>query len=354
MGLNNYWGLSMKRFHTGADRALFLAACGAVLSLTLSASALAAEKSFKFGLWGDMPYEKAKDEPKIPALIASINKSDVKFSIYVGDIKDGSSKCTDDVYSKALTMFGQLKKPLVYIPGDNEWTDCHRTNNGGYHSSERLDYIRKTMFSTTGSLGQTKMPLKHQALPAQKFVENTRFVYNSIVFTQLNVPGSNNNKVLDDKDCTNKSARTPAICKEVNAEYEERDRANIEWMREAFKEAREKKAPGIVLSWQGEPGFDIPETEEVNERADPKVSGYTNFLNALVAETEKYAGQVLIVNGDVHAFKMDKPLFGPEKVLPNLTRIQTFGSPLIHWVKVKVEPHTPEVFTIQPVMVIQK
>ena len=59
-----------------------------------------------------------------------------------------------------------------------------------------------------------------------------------------------------------------------------------------------------------------------------------------------------IFNND--AFKMDKPLFGPEKVLPNLTRIQTFGSPLIHWVKVKVEPHTPEVFTIQPVMVIQK
>jgi hypothetical protein len=185
-------------------------------------------------------------------------------------------------------------------------------------------------------------------------VENTRFVYNSVVFAQLNVPGSNNNKVLDDKDCTNKSARTPAICKEVNAEYEERDRANIEWMRDAFKEAREKKAPGIVLSWQGEPGFDIPETEEIDERADPKVSGYTNFLNALVAETEKYAGQVLIVNGDVHAFKVDKPLYSPSKVLPNLTRIQTFGSPLIHWVKVKVEPNTPEVFTIQPIMVVQK
>ena len=344
----------MKTTNTNAALPLFTPLCGLVLSLSLSGSALAAERSFKFGLWGDMPYEKANDDPKIPALIESINKSDVKFSIYVGDIKDGSSKCTDDVYSKALTIFGQFKKPLVYIPGDNEWTDCHRTNNGGYHSTERLDYIRKVMFSTTGSLGQTKMLLTHQGLPAQKFVENTRFVYNKIVFAQLNVPGSNNNKVIDDKDCTNKSARTPAICKEVNAEYEERDRANIEWMREAFKEAREKKAPGIVLSWQGEPGFDLPETEDINERADPKVSGYTNFLNALVAETEKYVGQVLIVHGDVHAFKVDKPLYSPVKVLPNLTRLQTFGSPLIHWVKVKVEPHTSEVFTIQPVIVFQK
>jgi len=322
-----------------------------VLAIVFFTAPIADAKNFQFMAIGDTSYVSSS---QLDQLVDRINHDSTRFTIHVGDIKSGSTLCSDEMFAQVYKQFMAFEKPLIYTPGDNEWTDCHRTNNGGYHSSERLDYIRKTMFSTTGSLGQTKMPLKHQGLPAQKFVENTRFVYNSVVFAQLNVPGSNNNKVLDDKDCTNKSARTPAICKEVNAEYEERDRANIEWMRDAFKEAREKKAPGIVLSWQGEPGFDIPETEEIDERADPKVSGYTNFLNALVAETEKYAGQVLIVNGDVHAFKVDKPLYGPEKVLPNLTRIQTFGSPLIHWVKVKVEPNTPEVFTIQPVMVIQK
>jgi len=346
--------MSMKFVEKFVSQPLFLSVCGAVLFLSFPTSGVAFEKSFKFGLWGDMPYEKANDDLKLPALVESINKSDVKFSIFVGDIKDGSSKCTDDIYSRALSTFGKFKKPLVYIPGDNEWTDCHRINNGGYNSSERLDYIRKVMFATTGSLGQMKIPFNHQGLPQQKFVENTRFVFNSIVFTQLNIPGSNNNKVLDEKDCINKSVRTTVICKEVNEEYKERDRANIVWMREAFDLARKTKAPGIVLSWQGEPGFDLPETEEINERADPKVSGYTDFLNALVVETEKYAGQVLIVNGDVHSFKVDKPLYDPAKVLPNLTRLQTFGSPLIHWVRVKVEPHTHEVFTIQPIMVVQK
>ena len=80
-------------------------------------------KPFSFGLWGDMPYKKAGDDPKLPAVLKSINDSDIAFSMYDGDIKDGSSKCTDEVYTEALTMFGTLKKPVVYVPGDNEWTD---------------------------------------------------------------------------------------------------------------------------------------------------------------------------------------------------------------------------------------
>ena len=66
-------------------------------------------QSFQFGLIGDMPYAKAKDQSKIPALIADMNASDIAFSLYDGDIKDGSSKCTDDVYEAAIIMFSQLK-----------------------------------------------------------------------------------------------------------------------------------------------------------------------------------------------------------------------------------------------------
>ncbi len=57
--------------------------------------------------------------------------------------------------------------------------------------------------------------------------------------------------------------------------------------------------------------------------------------------------------GDTHFFKFDKPLYSPTKVLPNFSRLQPFGSPLIHWVKVTVDPTGPEVFTVHPVMVRQ-
>jgi hypothetical protein len=337
------------------EMAKVIRALGAGIAL-LGASAAwtgAAAETFSFGLWGDMPYEKANDAPKIPALIASINASNIAFSIYDGDIKDGSSKCTDNIYSDALSMFGQMKQPVVYIPGDNEWTDCHRTNNGGYDNLERLAFVRKTMFAMPGSLGQSRIPMDHQGKPGEKYVENTRFVHKGVVFVGLNVPGSNNNKVLDEKDCTSKSARTQEHCAADNAEYVERDAANIQWMKDAFKAAKEQKASGIILAFQGDPGFDLPETEELDERKNASVSGYTAFLAAVVAETEAYAGQVILVHGDTHFFKMDKPLYSPTKVLANLTRVQTFGSPSIHWVKVDVDTATAEVFTIRPVMVKQ-
>jgi hypothetical protein len=323
---------------------------GALLALSLSC---AQAQTFSFGLWGDMPYHKAGDEPKIPALLKSINQSDIAFSIYDGDIKDGSSKCTDDIYESALSMFGQMKKPLVYVPGDNEWTDCHRLNNGGYDGLERLAYLRKTMFPTSTSLGKRRMPLIHQGQPGEKFYENVRFSHQRIVFAGLNIPGSNNNKILDEKECTQKSVRTAAQCDTSNAEYLERDAANVRWMQQAFKAAKAQKARGLVLVFQADPGFDLPETEGQDESQAPRFSGYRNFINSVILETEQFPGQVLLVHGDTHFFKLDKPLYSPAKVLPNLTRLQTFGSPLIHWVRVTVEPKNANVFTIHPVIVKQ-
>jgi len=123
-------------------------------------------------------------------VLNSINASDIAFSVYDGDIKDGSSKCTDDIYVDALKMFGSMKKPVVYVPGDNEWTDCHRTNNGGFDALERLAHLRKVMFPSAASLGQATLPLEHQGKLGEKYVENTRFSYGPVVFAGINVPAA--------------------------------------------------------------------------------------------------------------------------------------------------------------------
>src|SRR5882672_2771281 len=333
---------------------LFRAPLLAAITVSIAAGcspAFAQSKAFSFGLWGDMPYAKAKDGPKIPALIVDMNKADIAFSIYDGDIKDGSSKCTDDQFDDAIKMFGQFKKPVVYVPGDNEWTDCHRTNNGGYDNLERLDHLRKVMFADSQSFGQSKMPLDHQGKPGEKFAENIRFVHGGIVFVGLNIPGSNNNKVNSEKVCTGKSARTAAQCDADNAEYAERDAANIAWMHEAFELARQQKAAGIVLVLQADSWFDLPETEGVDERQAPGADGYTSFLAKLVEETRTFPGQVLFVHGDTHFFKLDKPLIRQDQLLENFTRLETFGSPNVHWVRVTVDPTAREIFTIHPMIV---
>ena len=315
-----------------------------------SAAAWAAQP-FSFALWGDMPYLKNHDADQTRAVIQSINRSNIRFSIYDGDIKDGSSQCTDNVYTDAIAMFNSLKRPAVYVPGDNEWTDCHRTNNGGYNGLERLNHLRQVMFAKPTSFGQRTMKLDHQGKSGEKFAENTRFAYQSVMFVNVNMPGSNNNLVLSEKDCVKKSARVWADCEASNAEYQERDAANIEWLRSAFTIARRLKHAGLVLTFQGDPGFDVPETEDKDESKDKRFDGYRAFMAALVEETENFRGQVLLVHGDTHFFKMDKPLYSPSKVLPNLTRLQTFGSPVNHWVKVSVDAESPEVFTVRPVMV---
>lgn len=311
--------------------------------------------SFTFGLWGDMPYAKNKDAAWTEAVIKSIDASDVAFSIFDGDIKDGSSACTNEVFAQAKSTFNAMKSPVVYVPGDNEWTDCHRLNNGGWSNLERLDYLRKSMFEDSRSFGKRKMHLEHQDAP---FVENTRFVKDGIVFVQVNVPGSNNNRVLDQNDCTNKSARTWADCEADNAEYAVRNVAVNRWIASSFEMARTSQAKGLVMTLQADPGFDLPETEERDEakatgwnRVD---SGYKDLMDTVVDQTRQFDGQVLFVHGDTHVFKMDKPLFQPLNLLPNFTRLQTFGSPNNHWVHVTADTKRPEVFTIRPVMVKHK
>jgi hypothetical protein len=313
-----------------------------------------ANQVYSFGLWGDMPYARNGDTPqRMAALLQNINQSDIAFSMYDGDIKDGSSKCSDDVYTDALKMFSTLTKPVVYIPGDNEWTDCHRLNNGGYDNLERLDHLRRVMFPSMKSLGQQQMPLERQGALGQKFVENVLFTRGVVVFSGLNVTGSNNNLVLNAKDCSDRSARDAKQCDADNAEYLERDTANVQWLDRTFQTAKQQSAKGVVLVFQADPGFDLPETEGVDESKAERVRGYQNFMAAVIQQTEQFSGQVLLVHGDTHFFKIDKPLYGPAKGLTNFTRLQTFGSPHLHWVKVTVDPTAQNIFQIQPMVVRQ-
>ncbi|WP_198666117.1 hypothetical protein [Tropicimonas sp. IMCC34043] len=322
------------------------------LCTTLAASAALADNApFTMGLWGDMPYAKASDSPFIPALIADMNASDIAFSMYDGDIKDGSSECTDAIYDDAMTMFNSLKAPVLYVPGDNEWTDCHRTNNGGWDNLERLDHLRKTLFGKLGTLGQASMDVERQGAPGEKFAENVRVSKNGAMFVGLNIPGSNNNLVADDAACTKKSARTPEQCAADNAEYQERDAANTAWLKASFAAAKAKGDKGVMIVIQADPGFDVPETEDDDESRLPGKEGYAAFLDTLIAETEAFDGQVVLVHGDTHFFKIDKPLPDASHMLANFTRVQTFGSPNIHWIKVDVDAATRDVFTFHPMIV---
>ena len=92
--------------------------------------------------------------------------------------------------------------------------------------------------------------------------------------------------MLNAKECSDKSVRKAAQCDAGNAEYLGRDAANIEWLATSFAQARANNARGLVLVFQGDPGFDLPETEDQDETTSPSVLGYGNFMKAIVEQTE--------------------------------------------------------------------
>src|SRR6185437_10688853 len=188
------------------------------------------DDSFYFIAFGDMPYFLPDDYSRFENLIKTVNTLNPAFNVHVGDIKSGSSKCTEEYYNKIYNYFEQFNKPLIYTPGDNEWTDCHRTDAGAYEPEERLEVIRKTFFKDDKSFGKEKITLISQSKNPSysKYVENRRWVLNNITFTTIHIVGSNNNFLPDNKN--------------FNKEYYEREKANETWLDEVFTQAKQQNS----------------------------------------------------------------------------------------------------------------
>jgi hypothetical protein len=313
----------------------------------------------KVALWGDEFYsdDPAAKADMIDQTIASMNRHDLDFTIFAGDTKNGSTLCTDQAIGQdVVDIFDRLQATTLYTVGDNEWTDCHRTNNGSYDPIERLGYLRTIFFSkNTTQGGRHPIEVVRQGELGQAYSENSRFVRDHVEFVALHIPGSNNNLVATDKQCFNKSNRTQADCDAATAEYQARNVQNIAWLKESFAEARERGYAGILIDIQADIFFPF-ELSDGGYAADflPSLTaenGYTDFFNTLVEETHNYNGQVLLVHGDSHYFKIDKAMVNDDgRLTPNFTRVEVFGSLDNSWIEMTVDPSSGNVFSFQPVV----
>jgi hypothetical protein len=305
-----------------------------------------ADRSYAIGLWGDLPYKNGAADTTylqktvgLPNLIADMNRQDLAFTVQDGDLKDGSSTCSDDKYYDFKASLNTLEAPAIFTPGDNDWTDCDRASAGGYDANERLAFERSLFFSTPFSLGQHKRRLDVQDAP---YVENRRWT--------LNVQGSCNNLCGDDPD---------------PAEYAARNAADITWLHAAFDEARRRHSAGVMIIWQADPGWDASDATRAPTR-DPKTlaetdgqpDGYQELLGVLRDETVAFRRPVALVHGDSHYFRVDKPFLDAQgRRLENFTRVETFGDHAdngnndVHWLEVNVDPSSREVFSYQPQIV---
>ncbi len=310
----------MKRWQIAALAAGVVAAVVSVTVPTAPASA-SDDDPYTFAVIGDIPYGSTAIAT-FPKAIAQINADPaVQWVDHVGDIKNGSTVCSDDYFQLIKSDFDQFQDPLVYTVGDNEWTDCHRANNGGYNPSERLAKIRQVFFPQPGrTLGQRSAPVQSQA--ALGIPENVRWHRANVGFAAADVVGSNDSLA----PWTGQTAPTP----EQTVEVLSRTSATIQEMHDAFAEARHEHERAVVLLLQADM-FDptVP---------NPSFSDYYGFqpiVAAIAREAASYNGQVYLFNGDSHVFNVDDPLgagstwlsfYGISQPVPNLTRITVDGS----------------------------
>src|SRR5262245_20473124 len=111
----------------------------ALLASLLSVGfAPAAAQDITFGLIGDLAYAAAQ-EPLLDNVLADLNRTPLAFVVHVGDLASPRRGCTDAVWAQRLAQFQASANPLIYTPGDNEWTDCHdKQGTTGGDPLERL------------------------------------------------------------------------------------------------------------------------------------------------------------------------------------------------------------------------
>jgi hypothetical protein len=357
-------------------------AIGAIAAgIAVAGKANGNNKTFEYtvGLWGDLPYNDVQAQTGVPNLIADMNSSDISFSIHDGDLKAGSgipgsstpTTCSDALYAQSLKYLNSLEQPAFFTPGDNDWTDCDRPANGSFNELERLQRERQLLFSTNRSFGQKTMETEVQTAPLcvgttnttagstagpyfpTPCVENRRWTFRKVIFATLNVQGTCNNL------CSSGGGAPDAGGDPT--EYNAREAADEQWLQQTFDEAKAKGSAGVMIVWQADAGFDQSDATRAPLR-DPKTldetdgaaDGFKAILSELRTLTIDFKRPVVLVHGDSHYFRIDRPFQDSQgRRLENFTRVETFGDNQgngnndVQWVKALIDPQSRDVFAFQ-------
>ena len=212
---------------------------------------------------------------------------------------------------------------MVYVPGDNEWADCHKAKEGGgtysaatgtinYVTTDGGSYakgdpianlalIRSIFFPTPGKSLGAAIDVRSQAIDYDRaypsdaqFVENVWFSKDGVVFMTLNIPGgSNNNNDI--------WYGTPTMTATQQQEITTRTAANLRWIDTVFSKAVASNAAAVLIQVQA----DMWDQDGVNKA---HLSEYKQFIDKIASNTKAFGKPVLLINGDSHNYRSDNPL----------------------------------------------
>jgi hypothetical protein len=277
---------------------------------------------------------KPSDEVTLQQMLDAIGQDrNTSFIVYDGNLKSEAEPCRDALYSTRQQIFDSSRKPVVLLPGGNDWASCNLSQAGGYDPVERLDFIRQSFFGDSNSLGQTPMNVIRESDVARfrPFRENVRWQANGIAFIGLNAPAPNNHY---------------STAGGRNGEFEDRSVANAFWLEHAVETARRADMRAVVVILQGDPDFTRYERRDRFawlrfSRGDTSRDGFIEFKRSLVKAAELFRGPMIVIHGSdisiAKGFRIDQPLRNDKgAVVANLTRIAVgLKNPQTQWLEVE-------------------
>jgi hypothetical protein len=299
-------------------------------SANTNGNASAVVRAFSFALIGDVPYS-TLDIDRTRAVLAAIEPS-CRFIIHVGDFKASSDPCTNALLDERIDLLRASALPLVFVPGDNDWSDCLKPDAGARRPFERLDYLRQHLFQEPRSIGVQAISLERQSAsnPEHPVPENVRWVSDGVMFVTLNRPGG-----VDLRKFTNLESQT----------LSELYLANERWLRASFALAQQRGIKLMTVAAHANPYF---ENDRRSWRSRSKRDPHAKFRRLLGDLALSFNGQILFLHGDTHWFQTNQPLidrYGDE--VPNFTRVECFGTPFSSsWVQIRVTPNSAPQFNI--------
>ena len=303
-----------------------LVAASAALLLWLPA---AQAERFKFAAFGDLPYTDT-ERAELPQLIDAMRDAEVAFAVHVGDMKHGSTPCDDVTLQDFRDLLAGAPFPTVFVPGNNEWVDCERRSAGAFDPLERLDKLRSLYFAKAESLGAAPFSVVRQSdadFTHGAYQEHLRWQRGPVLFVTLNVPGSDNHYG---------SQREPGT------EYRQRMSAVRDWLDAGFAEAQRKSLPAIVIFMHANPDF-----EAFAAGTPPRA--YSELLYALRTAVLGFSGEVLLIHGDTHVMRVDRPLHDTNgETIERFRRAEVFGSPIPGWLEITVDTEAERLMRIRP------
>ena len=279
--------------------------------------------AIKFIAYGDGPYGVPSEvHPKLQKLIENINSANPELVIHVGDLH-GHEDCGDAFLDQHREFLNSFSPPVIYTPGDNEWTDCKTADNGYFDPLDRLAYIRNTYFNTGKTLGKNSLPVTNQA--DDGYPENARLRLNNIGFISVHVVGSNNN--FDPNDL------------EAVKEFMARNDANEKWLLDSLEAFSDTDAIVVALH----ASMFYPQAGFTEGWGWWKNSPFRKVAFAISRGSQKFGKPVLLLYGDSHEHKVFKPFPEPR---PFWHAIEVHGHPDLKAIEISVTPNARKPFKV--------